>query len=121
MKKAKRIISAAISTAMVLGSATAFAAQYDDYYTAMKEPVNSAEFKMSMSMGVDEISDDLRTALELPEGDLRIDYQMDGAFNSSEDSKSMQMAMDMTTKVPNSERCFNADLYGYGFFGRRKP
>lgn len=103
MKKAKRIISAAISTAMVLGSATAFAAQYDDYYTAMKEPVNSAEFNMSMSMGVDEISDDLRTALELPEGDLRIDYQMDGAFNSSENSKSMQMAMDMTTKVPNSE------------------
>ena len=57
MKKAKRIISTAISTAMVLGSATAFAAQYDDYYAAMKEPVNSADFKMSMSMGVDEISE----------------------------------------------------------------
>ena len=103
MKQTKRIMSAAVSAAMVLGNATAFAAGNDDYYAAMKEQVNSADFTMNMSMGIDELSDELRTALEIPDGDLRIDYLMNGAFNSSEDSGTMQMAMDMTMKIPGSD------------------
>lgn len=99
----KKVTSAAVSAAMILGCTSAFAAEYDDYYAAMRETVYSAELEMTMSMSLDEISDELRAAWGLPDGDLKMDYLYSGAYSMSEDGKAIKMDLDMTMKIPGME------------------
>ena len=99
----KRMISTVVSAAILLSGASAFAAADDEYYAAMKEQVYSAEFDMTMSIDVEEISDDFKKALEIPDGEMKLDYVYSGAFDMSEDGKAMRMAMDMTMKIPGEE------------------
>lgn len=99
----KRMISTVVSAAILLSGASAFAAADDEYYAAMKEQVYSAEFDMTMSIDVEEISDDFKKALEIPDGEMKLDYVYSGAFDMLEDGKAMRMAMDMTMKIPGEE------------------
>lgn len=95
MNKIKTIISACLSSALIIGSTAAFAAPADDFEAAMKEQIYSAEYKMNMSLGVGEMSEELMNALGL-EDDLAVYFTYDGAMKMSEDMKTMQMDMDMT-------------------------
>lgn len=104
MKRIKGIICAVTASAAAFGTA-ASAAGTEELYAAMSGQVYSAEMDMTMTMSLDSISDEFRETLMGLEEDIKpeIKYDINAAYDMSEDGKVMKMAMDMTMNIPGEE------------------
>ncbi len=114
MKKARKGIAFLLCALMIVLSVPAFAAADDDIKAAMNENITSADIVMNLEMGVQKMSNELKTVFGITTEELPLmsaDYDM--ALKASEDQLIMQMAVTALVKatgIPDTSVEVYADM-----------
>ncbi|MBP3360701.1 MAG: copper amine oxidase N-terminal domain-containing protein [Clostridia bacterium] len=100
MKKMRKYIALLLSVMTAAMSVNVLAASDDDIKAAMTESITSANMKMTMEIGIEKISDEMKEVFEITGDELpAMSADYDIALKGAADSLVMQMAMNAVVKM----------------------